>query len=135
MAIVQWTPSLSVGVDSIDNQHKELFKRVNQLLEATSQGKGKDEIGKVVQFLSEYVITHFGSEEKAMVQHGYGGIATHKSEHLAFLKDFGELTKGYETGGPSTSMVLGIQRRVVDWLINHIGKSDKAFGAFLKAKV
>ncbi|MHB0870885.1 MAG: hypothetical protein ACYC5J_15740 [Chloroflexota bacterium] len=33
---VQWTPDLSVGVTLIDDQHKGLFKRVNQLLEATA---------------------------------------------------------------------------------------------------
>ncbi len=132
---VQWTPDLSVGVNLIDDQHKELFKRVNQLLEATSQGKGKDEIGKTLQFLSDYVVTHFGTEEKAMIQHGYGGIAAHKAEHLAFLRDFGDLAKGYDSQGASTSLVLSLQRRVVDWLINHIGKSDKALGAFLKTKL
>ncbi|MGE5620693.1 MAG: bacteriohemerythrin [Sphingomonadaceae bacterium] len=131
---VQWTSDLSVGVALIDDQHKELFKRVNQLLEATSHGKGKEEIGRIVQFLGEYVVTHFGTEEKAMIQHGYGGIATHKAEHLAFLKDFEDLAKSYQTQGTSTSLVLALQRRVVDWLINHIGKSDKALGTFLKSK-
>ncbi|MHB1162771.1 MAG: hypothetical protein ACYC3V_20925 [Chloroflexota bacterium] len=33
---VRWTPDLSVGVTLIDDQHKELFKRVNQLLEAAA---------------------------------------------------------------------------------------------------
>ncbi len=132
---VQWTPDLAVGVTLIDDQHKELFKRINQLLEASSQGKGKDEVGKVLQFLSDYVITHFGTEEKAMIQHGYGGITAHKAEHLAFLRDFGDLAKGFETQGASTTLLIAVQRRVIDWLNNHIRQSDKALGAFLKTKL
>ncbi len=132
---VQWTPDLAVGVSLIDDQHKELFKRINQLLEASSQGKGKEEIGKLIQFLSDYVVTHFGTEEKAMVQHGYGGIAAHKGEHLAFLRDFGDLAKSYEAQGASTSLVIALQRRVIDWLNNHIRQSDKALGVFLKTKL
>jgi len=132
---VRWTPDLAVGVEVIDNQHKELFNRVDRLLEASTQGQGREEIGKLVQFLSNYVVTHFGTEEKAMVKHGYGGITAHKAEHMAFLKDFGELAKSYETQGASTALVLAVQRRVVDWLNNHIRRSDKALGAFLKTKV
>ncbi|MHB9035807.1 MAG: hemerythrin domain-containing protein, partial [Armatimonadota bacterium] len=56
---VQWTPDLAVGVREIDDQHRELFKRVNDLLEAMSKGKGRDEIAKVVAFLGNYVVTHF----------------------------------------------------------------------------
>lgn len=132
---VKWTPDLAVGVDTIDNQHKELFNRVNQLLEASSQGKGKAEIGKILQFLGDYTVTHFGTEEKQMAQSGYGGIAAHKGEHMAFLRDFGNLTREYDQQGASTTMVIAVQRRVCDWLITHIGKSDKALGAFLKTRM
>ncbi len=132
---VQWTPDLAVGVSLIDDQHKELFKRIDQLLQASSQGRGKDEVGKLIQFLSDYVVTHFGTEEKAMVQHGYGGITGHKGEHLAFLRDFGDLAKSYETQGASTTLVIAIQRRVIDWLNKHIRQSDKALGAYLKTRL
>ncbi len=132
---VKWTPDLAVGVGLIDEQHKELFKRIDQLLEASSQGKGKDEIGRLLQFLSDYVVTHFGTEEKAMIQHGYGGIAAHKAEHLAFLRDFSNLAKSYETDGASTALLIAVQRRVIDWLNNHIRQSDKTLGAFLKTKL
>jgi len=132
---VQWTPDLAVGVTLIDDQHKELFKRINRLLEASSQGKGKDEIGKLIQFLSDYVVTHFATEEKAMIQHGYGGVSAHKLEHLAFLRDFRDLASSYESQGASTSLLLAVQRRVIDWLNNHIRQSDKALGGFLKTKV
>ena len=135
MTAVQWTPDLAVGVSLIDDQHKELFKRIDQLLEASSQGKGRDEIEKLIRFLSDYVVTHFGTEEKAMIQHGYGGITAHKGEHLAFVRDFGNLAKSYKTNGASTTLVLALQRRVIDWLNHHIRQSDKALGAFLKTKL
>ncbi len=131
---VKWTPDLAVGVTIIDDQHKELFNRVNQLLEASAQGKGKEEIGKILDFLGTYTITHFGTEEKEMTRLGYGGIAAHKGEHLAFLRDFGNLARDYQQAGASTSMVIAVQRRVCDWLVSHIGKSDKALGAFIKSK-
>lgn len=63
---IEWTQDLSTGSDEIDNQHKELFRRINSLLDACNQGKGREEIGKTVQFLEDYVITHFSAEEEYM---------------------------------------------------------------------
>ena len=56
---IEWTADLATGVDEIDNQHKELFQRINNLLEACNHGKGKEEVKKVISFLEDYVITTF----------------------------------------------------------------------------
>ncbi len=37
--MIEWTVDLSISIEKIDNQHKELFKRVNMLLEACKIGK------------------------------------------------------------------------------------------------
>ena len=60
---IEWTEDLATGVNKIDNQHKELFKRINNLLEACNQGRGKNEVEKVIKFLDDYVIIHFSEEE------------------------------------------------------------------------
>ena len=36
---MQWTEDLSDGIAAIDNQRKELFSRINSLVEAIRQGK------------------------------------------------------------------------------------------------
>ena len=53
---IKWSPEYAIDVEIIDNQHKELFNAVNNLLEACSQGKGKEEAGKILQFLENYVV-------------------------------------------------------------------------------
>ena len=40
---MNWDNNLATGINSIDNQHKELFDRINQLLLAMKEGKAKDE--------------------------------------------------------------------------------------------
>lgn len=62
--ILNWDNSLSVGNDNIDNQHKELFYRLNKLLEAMKEGKGKSEVINTLDFLEVYVIKHFNYEEE-----------------------------------------------------------------------
>lgn len=130
-----WRPDLSVGFDEIDSQHKELFARVNKLLEAASQGKGKEEVGKTIEYLGQYVVSHFGMEERHMTRGQYPELPSHKAQHVQFTSDFSALKKKFEAEGPSSQLTILIQRQVCDWLINHIGKTDKALGAFLRAKL
>ena len=68
---MQWTNDLSAGVEQIDSQHKELIARINTLLDAMKQGRGRTEVGQTVSFLSDYVATHFGEEEKYMTSFCY----------------------------------------------------------------
>ena len=131
---IQWTESLAVGIPLVDEQHKELFNRVNMLLDASSKGKGKEEITGLVEFLGAYVVTHFRSEEGQMAQAGYPSLTAHKQLHSDFINDFEGLRVAFKANGATTVLVLQLQHKVVEWLLQHIGKEDKAFGAFLRAR-
>ncbi|MBI3754488.1 MAG: hemerythrin family protein [Deltaproteobacteria bacterium] len=129
---IEWNNDLCVGVDVIDNQHKELLRRINALLDACSQGKGKDEVGRVIKFLEDYITVHFNAEEAIQKKNGYPDYETHKGLHDEFRKNFSELKKRFENEVVGLYLVLLTNRTVVDWLINHIGRIDKALGSFLK---
>ncbi len=129
-----WTSALAVGVNQIDEQHKELFRRINALIDAASQGKGKGEIGSVVDFLSDYVVSHFRDEEKLQIKSGYPGYQSHRAAHVKFMQDFTTLKKEFAQQGATSAMVIAVQRRVGDWLVNHIYKTDKELGSYLAQK-
>jgi hemerythrin-like metal-binding protein len=131
---IQWTEDLTTGSSEIDEQHKEIFRRINVLLEACNQGKGKDEVCRVIGFLDDYVVTHFGEEEEYMLKHGYPGYAEHKAQHVEFVKNYVILKKQVETDGPGLHTVVATNRLVVDWLRHHIRKVDAKLGAFLNNK-
>jgi hemerythrin len=132
--MIQWTPDLAVGVPGIDSQHKEIFRRVDALLDASAKGAGRERLAELLPFLGTYVVQHFADEEKAMREAGYPEYPRHKQLHAAFLAEFTTLKKRYETEGASTSVTIAVQKKVVEWLLQHIKKEDKAVGAFLKSK-
>ncbi|HBE81002.1 MAG TPA: hemerythrin, partial [Firmicutes bacterium] len=132
--ILKWTEELSTGVNEIDNQHRELFTRTNGLLQAMHEGKGKDEIQKVMSFLDDYVVSHFGVEEEFMTQYNYPGIARHRELHQGFTVNFSDIKRELESDGPSSALVIQTQRKLSDWWINHIATVDKELGAFLVQK-
>ncbi len=132
---LQFTPDLSTTVGEIDDQHKELFARINGLLAALAQGKGREEISTVVQFLTEYVVFHFGVEERYMAKFGYTSMTQHKAQHELFVKTFTRLKDRLLMEGVTPPLIEDTKQLVVDWLINHIKYSDKALGLFLKRKL
>lgn len=130
---VQWNDNLSTGIDWQDGQHKELVAKIGILIDAMSAGRGKKEINNILSFLENYVVSHFSKEEEYMISRNYPGYAGHKSEHRRFINDFTAFKAEFEKEGASSSMAIQVQRTLLDWLVNHIGKVDKGLGEFLSS--
>ncbi len=133
---MEWTEDLSVGNEVIDEQHKELFRKINDLVLAINHSVCKYKIGDVIRFLDEYIVFHFSEEEKMMQKSSYPGYKAHKAQHEDFKRNFeelkGELVK-LDGGKKPGSYDLSVQTNqvVVDWILEHIAKVDKKLGEFL----
>ncbi|TAN44560.1 MAG: bacteriohemerythrin [Nitrospirae bacterium] len=132
---VEWDESLSVGVSEIDNQHKELIRRINSLLEAILHGKGKEKAAEMLSFLENYTTMHFGTEEAYMLKYSYPDYNDHLLQHQIFIKELSALNRHIETQGVNSDLVIKLNHDVISWLINHICKVDKELGSFLKVKL
>ena len=131
---VYWTSDLEVGVPLIDQQHQQLFVKLNDLLEACQQRHGREMIGKVMKFLEYYVMFHFEAEETLMMNTQYPGRVSHRQLHQAFVRQFGELAKLLASDGPGPHVVIQANQIVLQWLNDHIRTIDKDFGTFLIAR-
>lgn len=129
---LQWRADLAVGVDLIDEQHQELFARINNLLESCNQGKGRDEVAKMIDFLGEYISLHFADEEALQRQVDYPDYSAHKLMHDRFVAEYGRLQEQLRSDGPTVRFVLQVNRAVVDWLVQHISKVDKALAVYVQ---
>ncbi|HIJ80910.1 MAG TPA: bacteriohemerythrin [Desulfuromonadales bacterium] len=130
---IQWRESLAIGVESIDNQHKELLTRFDGLLSACQAGQGIEELKKLQAFLGEYVFTHFNDEERLQRLHSYPAYEAHRSEHQYFIEQIKKLMAETDKNGISTHHVIETNNLLLKWLLNHISKVDTEFGAFLTA--
>ncbi len=97
-------------------------------------GKGKEEVGKLIEYLQGYVVTYFRDEEELQQKYGYPDYLKHKEMHERFLKEVTELKKTLEQSGSSLLLIMDINKKVIDWLVNHIGKVDKELGKFILEK-
>ena len=132
---LQWTQALSVGVEEIDSQHRELFDRINNLDSAMRRGRAKEEVVRLIEFLDEYVIIHFGAEERYMNDYDYAGYALHKTKHDWFKKEFSDIRTKLDAGGITPDVIMRSNNLLITWFSNHIRSIDMMLGSFLKKKL
>ncbi len=131
MAIL-WTKNLEVGVTLIDEQHKKWFEKADQLFEAGKNGKSKEYIIQMFDFLDDYTKTHFKDEEKYMQSINYPKLNEQKQMHQDFIKRLAELRKEYETSGANITVIIGANQFILDWLTKHISNEDKKIGEYAR---
>lgn len=131
---IEWDQSLATGNRDIDSQHKELFRRFDNLLTACNQRKGKEEVHSVLIFLGDYVRSHFAMEEQLQQKHNYPDYPAHKEQHEGFIRDLQKLEDQFQQEGVSLSLVIQTNQTMVNWLVKHINATDRQLANFLQAK-
>ena len=133
MSVVQWSEELSVGITSIDEQHKVLIDMINSLNTAMAAGEANIIIGDILGGLAQYTKHHFQYEENLFKQYGYPQSEEHIKEHENLIEQVKALRERFESD-ISGSLSLEIMQLLKNWLINHIKKSDQDYSQFLISK-
>jgi len=131
-AHVEWTPRLSVGVEEIDAQHRELFRRIDLFLTALNERRAAPELEPLVRYLGRYVRDHFGEEQRLMAFSGYAELGEHLEEHLFFERAYRELANELSATGATLDLAKRLVALLIGWLERHITVSDRRFGAYLE---
>ena len=128
---LRWTSALSIGVAELDAQHEELFRRVDQLLDAML-ARDRSEATGLLAFLQRHVVTHFAAEEQLMRELAYPDAALHAAEHVAYAAEIDALARLFALEGPTARLVLRLERGVTSWLQDHIYSTDRSLARFLR---
>lgn len=129
---IEWKDEYSVGIDSIDQQHKKLLSLINQLQTAVDYSTGEEFEREALDALVDYTKTHFTYEEGLMKQNGYPDFEPHKAQHEKMIKEVEDVLDEYEEDHDQ-AMEHG-SRFLKNWLVNHINGTDKEYSEFLISK-
>jgi hemerythrin len=129
MPIAIWNSRFETGIDLIDAQHKSLFAAVNQLVDSFQEGKARAQVKESLDFLVDYALEHFQTEERFMRAADYPGLAEHMTEHARLLEQVRDLQMDLLDGKAAT---MDVTIFLVDWLKVHIHESDMAWVYFMK---
>jgi hemerythrin len=129
--MVTWRAQYSVGIASIDSQHQKLIGMINELNAAMHEGHGRDVMGKILDGLTAYTVSHFSHEEKLMQLHRFPGFERHKVEHDKLIKQVKTLQQSFRSG--AASVTVEAMTFLLNWLIGHILGMDKQYTALMQA--
>lgn len=125
--MVKWEDKYSLGLESIDEQHKELFRIANRIYELLKNEMILDKYDHIMEIIDElknYTVDHFKDEEEYMKSIGYKKFLSHKVAHTDFLDKMENIDVNKIDNGHN-EYLLSILDFVCVWLIEHILKEDK----------
>ena len=122
-----WKEEYTIGVDMIDEQHRQLFDKIEHLLEIAKGGSwesNRRECMEIIDFLVRYTIIHFETEEKFQKEKGYISY----EEHVKIHKDFTNTVLVYKdllSNNFSSKTLKSFIGTLLAWLVNHVCVCDK----------
>jgi len=127
-----WNKNLETGNKEVDEQHKELYLLVQKVLDADSFADRREKIEVALNFLADYTVKHFATEEALMEECTYPALAEHKAQHEAFIVEVSAFMKRFEAEGDKIQVSQAVNAIVVTWLQEHIMGSDKEMAIFYR---
>ena len=85
MSYLEWKAEYSVGIDSMDVEHREMIELINTVY---AELEGRRDADAIEDFLGEVhstISSHFALEERIMREAGYEEFVEHKNDHEALL--------------------------------------------------
>ncbi|MBK8907055.1 MAG: hemerythrin family protein [Rhodospirillales bacterium] len=120
---LEWRDEFSVGVASIDYEHRELIDRLNAIIAKLESGGDRDEILDIIADVNTGISAHFALEETVMRAHGYDHYADHKGDHEHLLDDIRDIMDAVEDG-TYANRKQDLAQRLVDWFLIHSKTRD-----------
>ncbi|MDE5421732.1 bacteriohemerythrin [Ancylomarina sp. DW003] len=127
MNFIKWTPELSLDHTLIDEQHQNLFKIVNQLIENINIDQ--EFIKKTLIDLKKYSEQHFEEEEAILAERNYPGLEDHKFEHRFFIRRITRFCK--EVVEENQELSEKMLEFLADWVKHHTFEEDQDYKKYL----
>lgn len=121
----EWDDKYSVGIQSIDNQHKEIFEILEKLIDAMKKGQASDVTTQIILNLERYAINHFKKEEYFFQRFNFQGSTEHINEHQNFTQKIVSLKSDLKSG--KITLTFDLLNFLKEWIDHHILVVDKQY--------
>jgi hemerythrin len=134
MKKIEWNESYSLGIELIDEQHKGVMERFNDISIAIDKCQGEHEITKTLDYLIRHAESHFILEEKYMIDSSFPELEKHAKDHERFRFILNDLEEDFEEEGSTKNLAEAISTFLINGLITHIQGPDQKLARFLARK-
>ncbi|MCQ2559557.1 MAG: hemerythrin family protein [Clostridia bacterium] len=129
-----WDQAWNTGHELVDAEHQALVVIINDLSEICNNNPNQETISAKLNELAEHTVTHFGDEEKIMLEYSYPQYEVHKKQHDNFVATALQIISEYQTNHSIPDLLQAVDQTIVTWLVKHMKGSDKHFTGYVLAK-
>lgn len=122
MSLLQWRPEYSVGVQSMDDEHREMIDLINATYEKLKSNADADQVEEYLGEIFSTISMHFALEERMMRNAAYGEFQAHKDDHEVLLDRLRDLMDDYFVDPASGARRL--EQSLSNWFAGHFSTFD-----------
>lgn len=122
MTLLPWKSEYSVGVESVDSEHREMLELLNELYDEMTGRRDRDSIEQFLGDIHTAISAHFALEEHLMRRSDYAGYEAHKDDHEQLLDEIRDLMDTFFLD-PDRG-VERLQARLSRWFEGHFSTFD-----------
>ena len=134
MEKIIWNNNYSIGNEWIDNQHKQIIKMINTLVDNySSLDASSDQLHDLLNGMTDYFRYHFEDEEKFLEEIAFPELEKHKKLHIDYIDKAVDLN--FDVLLKKDNVANTMMQFLIHWWENHILIEDLKYKEFLsKAK-
>ena len=87
MSLLQWKPEYSVGVASVDHEHRQMIELINELDAQIGEHADAERLELYLGEIYAAIAAHFALEERFMRNANYPEYEAHKQDHEDLLDE------------------------------------------------
>jgi len=131
MKSIEWVENYTLGINEIDDQHKELVAITDRLFQAIMADHGEDVLLETLKDIADYATYHFDFEEKLLREHEFpqNELAEHIAEHEKLKRQVAGFIEEY-TEDPS-AMDVSLFGFLRSWTDEHMRQTDSGYVEYL----
>ncbi len=122
MSLLQWKTEYSVGIDAMDDEHREMIDLINATYEKLESDSDPDQVDECLSEVYKTISMHFALEEKIMRDNSYAEYQAHKDNHEELLDQIRDLMDDFHEDPESGRAHL--EQRLSDWFSGHFSTFD-----------
>lgn len=131
MLDLNWSDDYLLGIEIIDQQHRQLFSYFEEIEKAIADDD-RSTVTIVVNGLVNYAISHNTFEESLMEKAKYPLTEAHHQIHETFKTRAIEYLRRLEAGEDPLKVAAQVRVYIGLWLVSHVKQEDRDYVPYVK---
>lgn len=122
MSLLQWVAGYSLGIASVDHEHRQMIDLINRIYEQIEQSASSEAIEAGLENIYAGIAAHFALEERYMREVGYAEYEAHKENHEELLDEIRDLMDCFADDPAAGRKRL--KKSLARWFTEHFATFD-----------